>query len=318
MDLKHTFNNKKISIIGSGFVGTSIAYALMLKDIAREIVLIDINENLTKAEALDMSHGIPEMGSAKITSGSYSEIKDSDLIIITAGRNRQPNETRLNMSCDNIKTAKSVSEEIKKYYTRGVILIVSNPVDIITYKISKWLNLAQGMVFGTGCILDSSRFVNVIANYVDVETKAVNATVIGEHGDSQVQLWSKVTVNEIPIKDYCNAKNIEFTETQVKIMEQKVLNQGTEIIQGKGKTNYGIATCVCHIANAILDNKKIIASVTSILNGEYGINNVALSLPCIISSKGIEKILIEKISDEEYSKLQKSALMINEVIDKLS
>lgn len=316
MELKYTSNGKngKVSIIGSGFVGASIAYALMLKDITNEIVLIDLNKNLSRAEALDIRHGIANFGSTKITAGDYSDIKGSDLIIITAGRNRKPNETRLNLAYDNIKIAESISAEIKKYYTHGVILVVSNPVDIITYKISKFLNLPKGLIFGTGCILDSSRLVNVISDYVGLESKVVNATVIGEHGESQVQLWSKVTVAGIPIKEYCKVSNIEFTETQRLIMEQKVINLGTEIIQGKGKTNYGIATCVCHIANAILNEQKIIASVTSVLTGEYGIRDIAMSLPCIISSSGIEEILTDKLDEEEHSKLQKSAITINKVI----
>lgn len=307
----------KVSIIGSGYVGASTAYALMLKDIAKEIVLIDLNKELSKAETYDIRHGLSGIGHTKITNGDYSNIKDSDLIVVTAGRNRLPNETRLDMAFDNIKIAKSVSEEIKKYYTTGIVLVVSNPVDIITYAMSKWLNLPKGMVFGTGCTLDSSRFVSVIADYLGLEPDAINAMVIGEHGESQVPLWSKVSVNGIPLEEYCKASNLEITEAQKIIIEQKVRNLGTEIIQGKGKTNYGIATCICHIANAILSKQKIIAGVTSILDGEYGIKDVAISLPCVISSNGLEEILTDKINDEEYLKLQDSALTLNKAIQNL-
>lgn len=301
---------KKISIIGSGFVGSSIAYALILKNIADEVVLVDINKTLTKAETLDIRHGISAMGSSKITDGDYCDIKDSDLIIVTAGRNRQPNETRLNLSQDNIKIANSISEEIKKYYNKAVVLVVSNPVDVITYKMAEWLALPKGKVFGTGCILDSSRFVSIIAEFLGVTIKDVDAVIIGEHGESQVHLWSKLNVKGIPIEEYCKKFNIVFGDIQKKDIEQKVVGLGTEIIKGKGRTNYGIATCVCHIADSILNNKKIKVSLTTTLNGEYGINDVALSLPCIISTEGIEEIFEEKLSDEEYRKLQKSASAI--------
>lgn len=319
MELNSSYGIKKskVSIIGSGYVGASTAYALMLKGIADEIVLVDLNKELSGAEAFDIRHGLSDMGYTKITNGDYSDISDSDLIIITAGRNRRPNETRLDMVSDNIKIAKSVSEEIKKYYTRGVILVVSNPVDIITYTMSKWLGLPNGIVLGTGCTLDSSRFVNVIADYFGLEPKVINAMVIGEHGESQVQLWSKVSIEGKPLEEYCKALNLEFTETQKRFIEQKIGSLGTEIIRGKGRTHYGIATCICHIANAILNKQKIIASVTSVLNGEYGIKDIAISLPCVISSNGIEKILTDKINDEEYLKLQNSALTINNVIQSM-
>lgn len=311
-------NGKKISIIGSGFVGSSIAYALMLKKIADEIVLIDINKELSGAEALDIKHGMSEFGCAKIKSGEYSDIKDSDLIIITAGRNRQPNETRLNLSQDNIKIAKSIADEIKKYYTKGVVLIVSNPVDIITHKmtqwLTQWLNLPKGRVFGTGCLLDTSRFISNIADYTNTNIKDVDAMVIGEHGESQVHLWSRVKVKDLSLKEYCKSINLEFGEKQKEEIEQKTIKLGTEIIKGKGKTHFGIATCVCYIADAILNNKKITTTLTSTLQGEYGIDNIAVSLPSIVSSNGIEKVLTDELTEYEYSKLLKSVSSLQEFL----
>lgn len=306
--------NRKVAIIGVGYVGASIAYSLMLKELAREIVLIDLNQSAVSAEVMDIRHGIPYMGSATIYRGTYADVYDCDLIIITAGRNRKPDETRLNMAADNVKIALTVVNELKKYYRRGVILVVSNPVDIITYKINKWMELPAGTVFGTGCILDSSRFVNVVADYIGIGSDVVNAHIIGEHGASQIPLWSKVTIAGIPIKEYCDTAGITFDEEEKSRMAQEVLNMGTEIIKGKGKTHYGIATCVCYIADAILNRRATIASVSSMLYGEYSINNVALSLPSIISFNGVEKRLEDKLSDTEYCRLKQSSKDLEEII----
>lgn len=306
--------NAKVSIIGAGNVGASIAYALMLKDVTGEIILIDVNKNQAQAEVLDIRHGVAQIPYTKITAGDFCDIKDSDLIIITAGRNRRPNETRLDMAKDNIQIAKSVADEIKKYYTKGIVLVVSNPVDVITYKMIDWLNLPRAKVFGSGCILDSSRFSAVLADYLGITPESVDAYVIGEHGESQVPLWSKVKVNGLSLEEYCKASGIEFGDEQRNSLSQKVLSMGTEIIKGKGKTNYGIATCVCAIANSILNNQKIVASVCVSFSGEYNIEDVAMSLPCVISSSGVEEILSERLSDDEYAKLQKSALAIKNII----
>lgn len=310
-------NNRKVSIVGCGYVGSTIAYALMMKELADEIVLIDINKIITDAETLDIRHGIPYMGLCNIHSGDYKDIVDSDLIIITAGRNRRANETRLDMAADNVKIAKSVCDEIIKYYNSGVVLVVSNPVDIITTKIDEWLNLPKGTVFGTGCILDSSRFTNVIADYLKLNPEIVNAQIIGEHGSSQIALWSKVSIAGTPIVDYCKTIGIDFDNATKMDIEKSVVSMGTNIIKGKGRTHYGIATCVCYIADAILTKRATIASVTSVLRGEYGIFNVALSIPSIITSNGIERTLADCLSDDEYDKIKNSSLLLENTLRSL-
>lgn len=201
---KYIVGNRKVAIIGAGFVGSSIAYALALKDIAREIVLIDINKEKCEGEAMDIRHGLSSMGTVDLYAGDYSDCEDCDLIVITAGRNRKPGETRLDMANENIHIMKSVIDSIKKYYTRGCILIISNPVDVLTYKANEWMGLPNGVIFGTGCILDTSRFIRSIADYLNLNTGVINGYVIGEHGDGQVLLWSRVTVGGISIDEYCN------------------------------------------------------------------------------------------------------------------
>jgi len=289
----------------------------MMKELAHEIILIDVQREKAEAEVLDIRHGIPFMGSAVIRVGEYSDISKANLIIVTAGRNRRPGESRLDLAADNVNTANDVSKLIEKNYTSGVVLVVTNPNDVVTYKMSERLGLPPGTVFGTGCMLDESRLVNVIADYVGLKQDIISAQVIGEHGDSKVPLWSKTSIAGIHIREYCNAMNLAFdSETRI-MMEQKVLEMGSTIIRGKQRTHYGISTCVCYIADAILNRRATISCVTSALNNEYGISDVALSLPTIIDHMGATKRMEEYITDFELERLKKSAQIIKDVLHKV-
>jgi len=292
--------NKKVAIIGAGYVGSSIAYSLALRDIAREIVLIDINIEKAEGEAKDIRHGLPSMGTTDLYAGDYKDCADCDLIIITAGRGRNPGESRLDLAKENIEIVKNVVNSIKKYYTRGVILIISNPVDIITLKVDEWMGLPNGMVFGSGCILDSSRFVRTIADYLELNTGVINGYIVGEHGDGQVPIWSNVTINGIPIDEYCENVDLPWNDDVKNQMAIKVKNMGAEIIKSKGKTHYGIATCVCYLADAILNQKATIVSVCSTLMGEHGVRNIALSVPSVVGPRGVQQRIRERWDQEEY------------------
>ena len=296
----YTIGNRKVAIVGAGYVGSSIAYALALRDVAREIALIDINHDKTDGEAKDIRHGLPAMGTADLYAGDYSDCTDCDLIIITAGRGRKPGESRLDLTSDNVKIMKSVIESIQQYYTRGVVLIISNPVDILTYKAAEWMQLPNGMVFGSGCILDSSRFVRCIADYIELSTGVISGYIVGEHGDNQVPVWSHVTVGGIPISEFCSESKIAWNdEIMIKISEQ-TRTMGSEIIKGKGRTHYGIATCVCQLADAVINQRPTIASVSSVLMGEHGCRGVALSVPSVIGPAGVQQRIREKWAPEEY------------------
>lgn len=297
---KYTLGNRKVAIIGAGYVGSSIAYALAIRDIAREIVLIDINKEKTDGEAKDIRHGLPSMGTADLYAGDYPDCADCDLVIITAGRNRKPGESRLDLTNDNVRIMKTVVDSIKKYYTRGIVLIISNPVDILTCKVTEWMNLPDGMVFGSGCILDSSRFVRTISDYVGVSTGVINGYIVGEHGDGQVPIWSHVTVGGIPIAEYCENVGLEWNDSIKGDIAKKTKVMGAEIISAKGRTHYGIATCVCQIADAILNMRPTIVSVSSVLQGEHGCRGVSLSVPSVVGPSGVQQRIREKWSQEEY------------------
>ena len=300
-------DNRKVAIIGAGFVGASIAYALTIRDLASEIVLIDIEQEKAMGEALDIQHGIAYMGTSSVRSGDYSDCKNCDLIIITAGRNRRIGEDRLDMIADNIGTMRNVVDEISKYYTHSAIMVVSNPVDVLTYKCAEWMGLPNGKVFGTGCVLDTSRLVRSIANYTNLNTEVIKCNIVGEHGTTQFPVWSRLSIAGVPMDEYCENVGLPWGDAQKDDLYNQVLNMGATIIKAKGKTHYGIATCVCSLADAVLNQRLTIAPVTSTLQGEYGIEDVALCLPSILGVNGVEHRLEERWTEDERRKLDVSA-----------
>ena len=299
----------KVAIIGAGYVGSSIAYTLVVSRIAREIVLIEQASQIDKcrAEVLDIRHGIPFMGSGSVYCGDYSDIKGCELIIITAGRNRRPNETRLELAKDNIEITDTVIAEMQKSYDGGVVLVVANPVDILTRRVTEQMNLRKGLVFGTGCILDCSRLTNILAEYASLSAESINSSIIGEHGESQIVLWSKTFVGGIAANVYFKTTNVVFNDKVKNEMEQRIVKMGTEIISGKGRTHYGIAICVAYLANSILNRHSTVSNVSSVLYGEYGINNVALSLPSVITANGVEQRLVDDLAKNEINRLLQTA-----------
>lgn len=307
MDQRIRIGNRKVAIIGVGFVGASIAYALTLRNLAREIVLIDIDRQKAQGEALDIRHGIPYMGMAAVYAGDYKDCSDCDMIIITAGRNRRPGESRLNLIQDNSAIMKNVVDSIRPYYTSGVILVVSNPVDILVTLCDRWTGLPNGKVFGTGCILDSSRMTSLISDYVGLSTEVVKGSIVGEHGDSQIPIWSHVSIGGVPIEDFCENAGLPWNGRQMEGIAETVKNMGAAIISAKGKTHYGIATCVCLLADAVLNQRPTIAPVSSVLKGEYGCRDVAMSVPSIIGVNGVERRIEEKWNDHEIKMFRNSA-----------
>lgn len=314
---RYTVGNRKVAIVGAGFVGSSVAYGLTLRDIAREIVLIDIDHERTVGEAMDIRHGLPSMGTADLYEGGYEDCADCDLIVITAGMGRKPGQTRMDLAHENVKIMKSVTDNIKKYYTRGMILLISNPVDVMTQLVSEWMDLPSGLVFGSGCLLDSSRFVRSIADYLDLSTGVINGYVVGEHGDSMVPIWSHVTVGGIPITEYCKDLGIEWNDEIRARIANEVRTMGGAIIKAKKKTHYGIATCVCYMADAILNQRPILASVSSPLMGEHGVRGVSLSVPSIVGPAGVQQRIREKWSPEEYRAFFDSVEKVRSVLEEV-
>lgn len=314
MSITTKVTHRRVVIIGAGYVGASIAYALTITNLAREIILIDVDEQKAIGESLDIQHGIPYMGVSKVRSGDYTDCEDSDLIIVTAGRNRRVGESRLDMISDNIGIIRDVASKIKPHYNHGPIIIVSNPVDILTWECDRIMGLPNGHVFGTGCILDTSRLIRSIARYTHLKIEAIKCNVVGEHGDSQFPVWSRLAIAGQPMEEYCENVGLAWGQREQDMLYNYVRDMGAHIIAAKGKTHYGIATCVCSLADAVLNQRLTIAPVTSPLQGEYGIEGVSLSVPSIIGVNGVEHRLEERWTDAEYEMLKKSAAAVEAAI----
>lgn len=309
---------RKIAIIGAGYVGASIAYALMLRELADEIVLIDVNKEHAQGEALDIIHGISYMGACRIFQGDYADCHNCDIIIITAGKNRKYGQTRLDLAEDNSLIMENVVAQIRPFYNNAVVLVVANPVDILTYKVAKNLNAEKGKVLGTGCLLDTSRLVCRIADYVGLSSKNIQAMVVGEHGEHQLPLWSRVSVANSPIAEYCEMLDIPWNQQiRDKIMHQ-VKTMGAEIISRKERTHYGIATCVCYLVDTIMNNHPTVVPVSGVLEQEYaGVKDIAISVPSIVGDGGIWRQLYQEWNVEEITQFQESGRYIREIIEKI-
>ena len=315
-------NKRKAAIIGAGFVGASIAFTIMLDNSFDEIVLIDIDKKKAYGEAADIAHGVEDISNADIYSGDYSDCRDSDIIIITAGRGRLPGESRIDLAEENIRIIRNVTDSLGRYYTGCPVLMISNPVDILTASAEHFLGQKEGIIFGSGCMLDTSRFRRCIArNVFPDDSKGqtecagkINAFVIGEHGDAQIPLWSKVTISGKPAEEYCKEHNISWNEEIRRSICNETKNMGASIIKAKGRTNYGIAVCAARIARAVVNDEQFIASVSSTMGiGNVGIS-ASLSLPSIIGKKGVSSRMSVEMSPSETEIFEKSAAGMSEIL----
>jgi L-lactate dehydrogenase len=297
----------KIAIIGAGYVGAAIAYNVAINRTASEIVLIDVNNDKAMGEALDINHGLCHLGQMNIHAGDYTECANCDVIVITAGLNRKPGETRLDLANKNVPIAKSITENIMKYYNHGNIIVVSNPADVLTYLIQKWSGLPASKVFGTGTALDSARFRYYLANKLNVDIQNVHGYIIGEHGESQVPVWSATQIAGQSVDVYCKSMGIPLTDEDKLEIVNKTKNGGTEVIRLKGATYFAIAGIVENVIEAIVKDKNSIKTVASVINGAYGIKDVALSLPSVINQHGVDGIIRYNLSPKEEEALQSSA-----------
>ena len=315
--MKTPINFSKAVIIGCGFVGSASAFSLMESGLFRELVLIDADKKRAEGEAMDISHGIPFSKPMKIYAGDYDSIKDAGIIIITAGANQQPGETRLDLVKKNINIFKSIIPEIKKRDFNGILLIVANPVDILTYVAVKLSGLPENHVIGSGTVLDSARLRSKLGQHLSVDSRSVHAFIVGEHGDSEVVAWSSANVSGVPLSDMCEMRGHYNHKENTKEIADAVKNSAYEIINKKHATYYGIAMSVKRICEVIMRDEKSILPVSHMIHGVYEIDDVVLSMPVIVGADGIESDIPINLSGEEALKLKESADALKNIIDTL-
>lgn len=297
----------KIGIIGSGFVGSATAFALAWRGVARELVLADINREKAMAEALDISHALPFAGYCHVRAGDYADLEGADVIVITAGVNQKPGETRENLLARNQAVFKQITAQIIQYAADAVILIATNPVDVMTAYTIKESKLSPLRVFGTGTILDTARFRTLLAQHLHLAPQSVHAHVLGEHGDSEVLVWSSAKVGTMPVDEFAKMIGNPLTTDAKNFIDDKVRNAAYHIIEGKGATYYGIAGGITRICEAIKNDENAILNVTSLQESVGEVEDVCLSLPTIINRNGIRQVLYPPISENERKLLIKSA-----------
>ncbi|HIS83509.1 L-lactate dehydrogenase [bacterium] len=313
-EIKETINFNKAVIVGCGFVGSASAFCLMQSGLFTELVLIDSDSKRAEGEALDISHGIPFSKPMKIHAGDYDDVKNAGIVIVTAGANQQPGETRLDLVKKNINIFKTIIPEIKKRNFNGILLIVANPVDILTYAAVKLSALPENRVIGSGTVLDTARLKYAIGRHLNVDSRSVHAFIIGEHGDSEIAVWSSANVSGVPLNNFCEMRGHYDHKNATEKIATDVKNSAYEIISMKKATNYGIAMSVKRICEAIVRNERSILPVSTIMHGEYGISDVSLSMPAIVGKDGIETLVPISLSFDELSKLQESAHALKNIL----
>lgn len=313
-DCSNCINFRKAAVIGCGFVGSASAFSLMQSGMFTEMVLIDANKERAEGEALDISHGIPFARPMKIYAGDYDDAADAGIVIITAGANQQPGETRLDLVKKNIKIFESIIPEISKRNFKGIMLIVANPVDILTHVAIKLSGLPENRVIGSGTVLDTARLKCEIGEHLNVDSRSVHAFIIGEHGDSEIAAWSCANVSGIPLNDFCEMRGHFDHKKATEKIASDVKNIAYEIISRKKATNYGIAMSVKRICEAIVRDEKSILPVSAMMHGEYGIKDIVLSMPSIVGKNGFETHVPIALNKEEIENLQKSAAILKDIL----
>ena len=307
-------NVRKVVMIGCGFVGAACSFAIMQSGLFSEMVLIDADKSKAEGEALDISHGVPFAKPIKIYAGDYDDIKDASLIIVTAGANQKPGETRLDLVKKNISIFKSIIPEIKKRDFNGVLLIVANPVDILTTVAQKLSGLPDNKVIGSGTVLDTARLKYELGNHLNVDSRSVHAFIIGEHGDSEIAAWSSANVSGIPLNKFCEMRGHFNHDEAMRRIAENVKNSAYEIIEKKKATYYGVAMAVKRICEAIVRDEKSILPISSLMKGDFGIEGISLSMPAIVGKDGVECLVPIQLNEEEISKLQQSAQTLKDTL----
>ncbi|MDQ3817414.1 MAG: L-lactate dehydrogenase [Acidobacteriota bacterium] len=302
----------RVAIIGCGHVGSTSAYALLLSGAAREIVMVDASPERAEGEAMDLQHAVPLGRPVRVWAGSYADAARASLAVITAGVGGRPNESRLDLLGRNVVVVRDCVRRLMEEGFSGIILMTTNPVDVLAQVAQEGSGLPVGQVIGSGTVLDSSRLRAMLGAALGIEARSIHAYVIGEHGDSEIAAWSAARVAGVPLMDYCSTDYPDFDA-----ILRRVRRAAPEIIERKGYTSYAIASCVERISEAILRDEHTVLPVSTRTSGQYGIEDVYLSLPCVVGRAGVERIIELPLSDSEREGLRASAEVLRRTYEKI-
>ena len=311
-------NPRKVVIIGAGAVGSTFGYTLMQSGLAREIVLIDIDKERAQGEAMDLNHGLFFAPPVDIRAGDYDECADAALIVITAGAKQNPGESRLDLVQRNVKICKQIVAEITARTSDTVIIMVTNPVDVLTYVAQEISGWPQNRIIGSGTVLDSARFRYLLSSHCRVDPRNVHAYVIGEHGDSEVACWSMTHIAGVPMRQFCRltCKRQCSDEERAGIFDE-VRDSAYHVIESKGATYYGVSMALERITGAILRDENSVLTVSLRADGHYGLEGVCLSLPAVVNQTGIHRIITADLTHAEQEALRRSANVLKDIIDRI-
>ncbi|MDK8180615.1 L-lactate dehydrogenase [Paenibacillus sp. UMB4589-SE434] len=303
----------RVALIGSGFVGASYAFAMLNQGVASEFVIIDLNHKKAEGDAMDLNHGIPFASNMRIWAGDYSDCKDADIVVITAGANQAPGETRLDLVGKNAAIFKKIIDAVMASGFDGIFIVATNPVDVLTYATWKYSGLPANRVIGSGTILDSARLRSLLSNELKVDPSSVHAVIMGEHGDTELPIWSHVNVGGMPLEDFQATHGYPSQEKLDEIFVN-VRDAAYHIIERKGATYYGIAMGLARLTKAVLRNENSILSVSALMDGQYGLNDLYIGVPAVIGREGIRDIIELKLTPNEQLKFEHSATVMKQAI----
>ena len=307
----------KIAIIGAGKVGTTFAYALILNGLAGEIVLIDVDKERTEGEVMDLSHAVPLSSPVRIWNGEYADCAGANIIVITAGASQRPGETRLDLLKRNTAIFRQILPQVLEYNRSAILLIATNPVDVLSYAAWKFSGLPSQRVIGSGTILDTARFRYLLSQRFDVDPRSVHAFIIGEHGDSEVPVWSLANIAGMRLPVYCSSNGFQCGLDTLDEIFTQTRDAAYHIIERKGATYYAIATGLVRIVEAILRDQGSVLSVSSLQDDTYGVGDVYFSLPTVLDAAGVNHVIRLDLAEDEIAGLQRSARILRQTIESL-
>ena len=310
--------HRKVGVVGAGGVGTAICYAALIRGVAREVALYDIDEPKVRAEVLDLAHGTPFTSASAMTGGADPDVlAGCEVVVITAGAKQKPGQTRLDLGAHNVEILRGLLPQVQAHAPDALVVLVTNPVDVLTLVAQRLTGLPAGRVIGSGTLLDTSRLRWLLASRAQVHASSVHAAILGEHGDTEFPAWSSARIGPTPILEWPTPADPLFTRADLDEVADTVVNAAYEVIQGKGATTYAVGVATTRLLEAILRDQHAILPVSTVLDGVHGLSDVALSMPCIVSREGIEGVVPVPMSDGEITKLHASAERLKDSLSSL-